>query len=104
MSPEDVDLVSRLSFGLRMPAVGPMENMDLVGLDLIRTIQDYLLPDLAANRKTTSQLSRRIDGRKLGMKTGEGFYDWSARNPQELIERRDLQIVQQLQKLRSEES
>ncbi len=43
-SPADIDRVARLSFGLRQPAVGPFENMDLVGLDLIHTIQSYLFP------------------------------------------------------------
>jgi 3-hydroxybutyryl-CoA dehydrogenase len=30
------------------------------------------------------------------MKSGEGFYDWTKRDPAELIARRNRQIVQQL--------
>ncbi len=37
-SADDVDRVARLTFGLRPPAVGPCENMDLVGLDLLRMV------------------------------------------------------------------
>ena len=44
--PADVDRVARLTFGLRMPAVGPLENIDLVGLDLVETIHQYVPADL----------------------------------------------------------
>jgi len=40
-SPEDVDLIARLSFGLRLPVVGPLETVDLGGLDLTQAIQTY---------------------------------------------------------------
>ena len=33
---------------------------------------------------------------ELGMKSGRGFYDWSERDPQALIDARDSQIVHQL--------
>ena len=99
-SPEDVDLVAKLTFGLRMPVVGPLENMDLVGLDLIKTIHDYLLPEIADNHVPSAMLSRWVREQRWGMKSKQGFYDWTRRDPQELIERRDRQIVEQLQKLR----
>ena len=38
--------------------------------------------------------------RQLGMKTGVGFYDWGKRNGKALIERRDRQIVRQLEFLK----
>ena len=47
-SAADVDEVVKLTFALRLPAMGPFENIDLVGLELIESIQRYLLPDLAA--------------------------------------------------------
>lgn len=99
-SAEDVDRVARLTFGLRLPVMGPLENMDLVGLDLVKTIHEYLLADLSADQgplQTHEQLVR--DG-NLGVKSGRGFYDWQQRDPQELVERRDRQIVRQLAYLR----
>ena len=35
-----------------------------------------------------------------GIKSGRGFYDWSDRDAAELIERRDAQIVRQLNYLK----
>jgi 3-hydroxybutyryl-CoA dehydrogenase len=86
---------------LRMPAVGPLENMDLVGLDLIKTIHDYLLADLADNHGTAPCLVDHVAQGCLGVKSGQGFYDWSVRDPHELIERRNQQIVHQLEYLKS---
>ena len=95
-SAADVDEVVKLTFALRLPAMGPFENIDLVGLELIESIQRYLLPDLADNHAPAKLLLDKLNAGKLGMKSGEGFYDWSKRDPQQLIERRDRQIVQQL--------
>jgi len=99
-SAEDVDRVARLTFGLRLPAVGPMENMDLVGLDLVELIHDYLFRDLSNAPEPLPALKERVRDGKLGMKAGEGFYDWSRRDGKALIERRDRQIVQQLKFLK----
>ena len=72
-SAEDVDRVTKMTFGLRLPVVGPFENMDLVGLDLVETIHKYLLQDLAANRGPGRLLQTMVQESKLGMKTGSGF-------------------------------
>ncbi len=102
-SAEDVDRVAKMTFGLRLPVVGPLENMDLVGLDLIETIHKYLLPDLAANRGPGRLLENLVQNSKLGMKTGSGFYDWKERDPTTLIEARDQQIARELKRLLRQE-
>jgi 3-hydroxybutyryl-CoA dehydrogenase len=102
-SAEDVDRVVKMTFGLRLPVVGPFENMDLVGLDLVETIHKYLLQDLAANRGPGRLLESMVQKSQLGMKTGSGFYDWKKRDPAALIEARDQQIVREVKRLRREE-
>ena len=79
-----------------MPTVGPLENMDLVGLDLIEKIHRYLLADLADNHDPSPYLSDSVRRNRLGIKSGEGFYDWRSRKAEELIQKRDVQIVNQL--------
>lgn len=99
-TPADIDRVARLSFGLRQPAVGPFENMDLVGMDLIHAIQSYLFPDLAADTRPQQPVDSRLATGQLGMKSGQGFYNWPERTGDDLLERRDRQIVRQLEFLR----
>jgi 3-hydroxybutyryl-CoA dehydrogenase len=95
-SPEDVDLVARMTFGLRLPVLGPLENMDLVGLDLVETIHHYLLADLAGHPGPSPYLTEKVKQGHLGVKSGQGFYDWRIRRAEELIRKRDIQIVHQL--------
>lgn len=101
-SVEDVDRVARLTFGLRLPAVGPFENMDLVGMELVEQIHSYLFKDLSDAKMPSSIVKERLALGQHGIRTGQGFYDWSRRDPNTLIERRDRQIVQQLKFLAGE--
>lgn len=97
---EEIDTVARLTFALRMPVLGPLENMDLVGLDLIGAIHDYLMESLSNTGEPLPALRERIGGGELGAKSGAGFHDWSGRDAAEVAERRDRQIVRQLAYLR----
>jgi 3-hydroxybutyryl-CoA dehydrogenase len=99
-TPADIDRVTRLTFSLRQPAVGPFENIDLVGLELVHAIQSYLFPDLSVDKSPQPPVLDRLREGDLGMRTGRGFYDWQSRSPDELLERRDRQIVRQLDFLR----
>jgi 3-hydroxybutyryl-CoA dehydrogenase len=99
-SPADVDLVASLTFGLRLPAVGPFANMDLVGLELLSQIQSYLLRDLSNDTDVMPAVRERLERGDVGMRSGRGFYDWTQRDPASVTARRDRQIVNQLKFLR----
>lgn len=99
-SAADADLVTRLTFALRLPAVGPFENMDLVGLDLLASIQSYLLADLADMKGVPPVVDELRANGHTGMRAGRGFYDWAERDPAALTAARDRQIVRQLAFLR----
>ena len=99
-SPEDIDQVASLTFGLRLPAVGPFANMDLVGLELLANIQSYLLADLSTAVGVQAAVRQRIENGELGMKSERGFHDWSKRDPQAVRDRRDRQIIHQLRFLK----
>jgi 3-hydroxyacyl-CoA dehydrogenase/enoyl-CoA hydratase/3-hydroxybutyryl-CoA epimerase len=63
-----------LKFGMPM---GPLELMDMVGLDIAAKVGEELGP--AEQRET--QLTRLVKQGKLGKKTGEGFYLWEKGKP-----------------------
>lgn len=99
-SPADVDLVTRLTFALRLPAVGPFENIDLVGLDLVASIQRYLFAELADGKTTPAVVDAlRAEGR-TGMRAGKGFHDWPPGAAAAVVAARDKQVVRQLAALR----
>jgi len=74
---EAIDLVVKNSFGMRMPVLGPMENADLVGLELTRAVHQLLFPELTARSTPSPMLDRLIDGGDLGMKSGRGLRHWT---------------------------
>lgn len=72
-----VDDAVKYSFGLRLPRLGPMENADMVGLDLTYNIHSYVLPALEDSHSPSPLLEQLRDEGKLGFKTGEGYQTWS---------------------------
>jgi len=77
-SAEDVDAAVRFGFGLRYLAAGPVLQKDIAGLDIHCAAAQTMYPSLATNSVPSPVLSDKVAAGKLGMKTGEGFYQWSA--------------------------
>src|SRR5574337_12498 len=71
-----VDEVVKLGFGARLAVLGPIENADLVGLDVMLAIQSYVLPALNAAPAPSPLLDELIAQGRLGFKSGRGFLDW----------------------------
>ena len=76
--PEDIDLSPRHIFGMRLPLVGPLEMVDLVGLDLILSIQNYLLADLDRSTGSSQFMRDKVGRGEHGAKICKGFFEWPA--------------------------
>jgi 3-hydroxybutyryl-CoA dehydrogenase len=74
---ETIDTVVREGFGARTAVLGPLEQTDLVGVDLTLDIADVLYKDLDATRGPHPFLREKVKAGKLGMKTGEGMRKWT---------------------------
>jgi 3-hydroxybutyryl-CoA dehydrogenase len=99
-SPEDVDLIARLSFGLRLPVIGPLETVDLGGLDLTLAIQNYLLPELDRSTEPLQLIRDKVARGELGAKAGKGFYDWPPGQVARVIRQRDEDLLEIVKWLR----
>ncbi len=75
--PETVDEAIKLSFGLRLPVLGPLENADMVGLDLVLSIHDYIFKYLDASKEASPLLREKVEKGELGFKSQKGFYTWT---------------------------
>lgn len=73
-----VDEAIKLSFGLRLPRLAPMENADMVGLDLTFSIHNYILKHLENSTEPSSLLKEKVKNGELGFKSGKGFQEWTA--------------------------
>lgn len=75
---ETVDTIIKYTIGQRLGVLGPLENADLVGLDMSLDIHNVVLPQLSTNHEPLDVLKAKVKAGELGMKTGRGFYQWSA--------------------------
>ena len=103
-SPEDVDLAVKTGFGLRLPVWGVFEHADAVGLDLVKAIQDYVLPDLNNQTQSSPLLNRKVESGELGFVAGQGFYDWSVRDMNAAKAGRDAFLIRFLQERKRSKS
>jgi 3-hydroxybutyryl-CoA dehydrogenase len=73
-SPEDIDAAMEKGYG---HAMGPLRTSDLVGLDVRLGIAEHLDRCFPGGRFTPPALLRRmVEDRRLGQKSGRGFYEW----------------------------
>jgi len=84
---ETVDVVVKNGFGMRFPVLGPMENADLIGLELARDIYGIVVPELSCAKPPSRLLSERIEDGRLGMKSGEGLRSWTSEESAEVRRR-----------------
>ena len=73
---ETVDTVVKEGIGARTAVLGPMEQSDLVGLDLALDIADVLYEHLDRTAHAPDILREKLKAGKLGMKSGEGLRKW----------------------------
>ena len=101
---EDVDTAIKMGMGIRLPAWGPLEHIDAVGLDLALSVQNGVLPGLFNDPGPTRRLKELVESGHLGHKTGSGFYDWDAKNMDSLSQTRDRLVMQTLRFFKKEDS
>ena len=83
--------------------VGPIELIDVVGLDVAAHVGEIIAKELGRPVTEVRRLQELIAAKKLGRKTGEGFYVWregkavkpaaTAKAPADLIDRMILVLV-----------
>ncbi|MDR3375807.1 MAG: 3-hydroxyacyl-CoA dehydrogenase NAD-binding domain-containing protein [Ancalomicrobiaceae bacterium] len=97
---ETIDDVVKLGFGARLSVLGPLEQSDLVGLDLTKSIHDTLMPDLDVTAVTHPYLEALIAKGDTGMKAGQGFRRWTPDQAEAVRQRLREFLVSQAQSRR----
>jgi 3-hydroxybutyryl-CoA dehydrogenase len=92
---ETIDIVVKEGFGARTAVLGPMEQSDLVGLDLALDIAEVLYEHLDRTAAAPSILREKVAAGKLGMKTGEGLRKWTPQSADAVRERLSRFLAEQ---------
>jgi len=93
---ETVDNVVKASFGRRLAVLGPLENADLVGLELTQDIHNQLLFDLEVSGAPSPYLQQMRDAGRSGMAAGAGMRDWLPGD----LEKTKARVAEHLKKLK----
>jgi 3-hydroxybutyryl-CoA dehydrogenase len=80
-SAEDIDKATRYGLGLRFAAIGVIEFIDYGGNDILYYASRYLAETVSRERYTAPENVQRLmrEGH-LGLKSGQGFYDYRDRD------------------------
>src|SRR6516162_774792 len=98
-----LELIDRCAVSFGMP-VGPIELIDVVGLDVASHVGEIIAQELGRPVTQIARLNELLAAKKLGRKSGEGFYLWregkavkapatEASAPADLIDRLILVMV-----------
>jgi len=96
-------VIDRAAVDFGMP-MGPVELADVVGLDVAQHVGKIIAAELGREAPNLDQLDALVAQKKLGRKTGSGFYEWKdgkavkpsaggAQPPADLVDRLILILV-----------
>lgn len=75
-TPEDIDEGVKGSFGFRLAVIGPLQTMDMGGLEIIHKGMKYLYPLIDRSVDVQKTLREKVVRDELGLKTGKGFFQY----------------------------
>lgn len=83
---KNIDGIMKLGMGHPM---GPLQLADLIGLDVCKSILEVMLDGLKNPKyRPNKLLIELVNDGKLGIKSGEGFYDYSDSKKAEFVSKR----------------
>ncbi len=94
-SPEDIDKAIVSTFGPRYTFEGPFGLSDFAGLDIYERLATLLYPVLCSDTEAPSILTDKTGNGILGVKSGEGFYEYT--DAAEAHRARDSKIMKMIQ-------
>jgi 3-hydroxybutyryl-CoA dehydrogenase len=98
-SAEEIDRATRYGLGLRFAAIGVVEFIDFGGADILHHASREMAGSIdAARYAAPAVIGRMMDEGRLGLKSGEGFYDYRGRDT--VAYRRDV-LARTLAQVRS---
>lgn len=83
VSSKDIEKALKYGPGFRSATTGVLESADLGGLDIWCAVEDNLFKELNNSKKASDLLKEKVNNKKLGLKTEEGFFKY----PKEIKEK-----------------
>ncbi len=92
-SAEAIDAITKWGIGYKLAVIGPLELLDVAGLDIYTAVASYLNKDLCNSTGISATVTSKVEQGKLGIKTGSGLFDYTPETIQQLQQRRGRLLV-----------
>ena len=87
-SAEDIDTITKWGIGYKLAVIGPLELLDVAGLDIYHSVASYLNADLSASSEVSSVITGKVEEGQLGIKTQGGLFEYKPEEIPALMQRR----------------
>jgi 3-hydroxyacyl-CoA dehydrogenase len=95
-TPEDMDMAAKAMYGFRLSCVGPMEADDMIGLDTSARVSTNLFKTLTNRTEPSATLLDKVNKGELGIKTGNGWYDYQGKTRTQVLDEINRRLLKQL--------
>ena len=92
-SAEDIDRMIKAGIGFKFPVMGPLETIDMAGLDIFYRVSQYLYGKLDQSSSPPAMVKEKVEKNELGLKTGIGFYNYTNVDTQALMAERIKKLM-----------
>ena len=96
ITPEELDVALKGSFGFRLACMGPMEAEDMIGLDIAMRVGERVFKVLSNATEPSPDLVAKVKKGELGIKAGKGWYDYTGKSKAEVLEGINRRLLRQL--------
>jgi len=93
ISHADMDTCVKWGIGYKLAVIGPLELIDMAGLDIYSSVGSYLNQDLSTASTVSSMITSRVAEGRLGIKTLGGIYDYDADDVKSLGAARAAKLI-----------
>jgi 5-formyl-3-hydroxy-2-methylpyridine 4-carboxylic acid 5-dehydrogenase len=93
ISSSDLDTCVKWGIGFKLAVIGPMELLDVAGLDIYEAVASYLNAELDDGKSVPGLITERTRDGRLGMKTGRGIYEYTPERIAALRAQRAAKLV-----------
>jgi len=102
-SAEAIDSIVRWGIGYKLAVIGPLELLDVAGLDVYTAVAGYLNRDLCNDAGISATVMRKVMEGKLGLKTQGGLFEYTSEEIQRLARERGRRLMAARKALQSPE-
>ena len=92
-SAEAIDTITKWGIGYKLAVIGPLELLDMAGLDIYTSVASYLNASLNASPNVSQTVTDKVAEGKLGIKTQGGLFDYTPERIQQLQGQRGRKLV-----------